>query len=81
MCSQNEDFLEKCHKCLLINICMWCPAHAYLETGELDKPVEYFWGYEQWSIGKDYGGVKPFKGDGWKKHIYNPEGERVINGS
>jgi hypothetical protein len=26
----------------VINLCLWCPAHAYLETGELDMPVESF---------------------------------------
>lgn len=42
MCSDRMDFLEKCHICPIIDLCMWCPAHAYLETGELDRPVEYF---------------------------------------
>jgi radical SAM protein with 4Fe4S-binding SPASM domain len=42
MQSDDKDFLEKCRKCPIINLCMWCPAHAYLETGKLDKPVEYF---------------------------------------
>ena len=26
----------------VVNLCLWCPAHAYLETGELDLPVEDF---------------------------------------
>jgi hypothetical protein len=21
---------------------LWCPAHSYLETGELDTPIDYF---------------------------------------
>ncbi len=42
MRSNRSEFLEKCRVCPLINLCMWCPAHAYLETGELDKPVDYF---------------------------------------
>lgn len=42
MCSDRVDFLEKCHICPIIDLCMWCPAHTYLETGELDRPVEYF---------------------------------------
>ena len=40
--SGRKDFLERCRVCPLINLCLWCAAHAYLETGELDKPVEYF---------------------------------------
>lgn len=40
--SKSQEFLKKCYNCKLINLCMWCPAHAYLETGKLDKPVEYF---------------------------------------
>jgi len=40
--SQNREFLEKCRACPLINLCLWCPAHAHLETGSLDAWVEYF---------------------------------------
>jgi len=42
MRSNNQGFLETCRVCPLINLCLWCPAHAYLETGELDAPVDYF---------------------------------------
>ncbi len=42
MRSHRPEFLESCRSCDLINLCMWCPAHAYLESGELDKPIEYF---------------------------------------
>jgi radical SAM protein with 4Fe4S-binding SPASM domain len=42
MRSDSRDFLEKCRVCPLINLCMWCPAHAHLETGEIDVPVDYF---------------------------------------
>ncbi len=40
--SQNREFLEKCRACPLVNLCLWCPAHAYLETGSLDAWVDYF---------------------------------------
>lgn len=42
MRSDREEFLKQCHQCPLVNLCMWCPAHSHLETGELDNPVEYF---------------------------------------
>jgi len=42
MQSNNKEFLEKCRKCPIINLCIWCPAHAYLESGELDTPIDYF---------------------------------------
>jgi radical SAM protein with 4Fe4S-binding SPASM domain len=42
MCSERVDFLEKCHICPIIDLCMWCPAHAHLETCELDAPAKYF---------------------------------------
>ena len=42
MRSNNEYFLNKCHRCQLFNLCAWCPGNAYLENKELDKPVEYF---------------------------------------
>jgi len=38
----DPEFLEKCRKCSLSNLCLWCPAHAHLEAGELDAWVEYF---------------------------------------
>jgi radical SAM protein with 4Fe4S-binding SPASM domain len=40
--SERREFLETCRKCPLVNLCMWCPAHAALETGEMDAPVAYF---------------------------------------
>lgn len=42
MRSERKEFLETCRVCPFVNLCMWCPAHAYLETGELDTPVDYF---------------------------------------
>jgi radical SAM protein with 4Fe4S-binding SPASM domain len=40
--SSRQDFIQKCRVCPMINLCMWCPAHAHLETGFLDMPVDYF---------------------------------------
>jgi radical SAM protein with 4Fe4S-binding SPASM domain len=42
MRSDRKEFLNTCRVCPWVNLCMWCPAHAYLETGELDAPVDYF---------------------------------------
>ncbi|MFH0845433.1 MAG: radical SAM protein [Pseudomonadota bacterium] len=42
LCSNRRQFLETCKGCHLINLCMWCPALAHLETGDLDMPVDYF---------------------------------------
>lgn len=42
MRSSRREFLEKCRVCPLINLCLWCPAHSHLETGEMDSWVEYF---------------------------------------
>jgi radical SAM protein with 4Fe4S-binding SPASM domain len=39
---ENPEFLQKCRRCALINLCLWCPAHAALETGAMDEWVEYF---------------------------------------
>lgn len=40
--SNKEVFLKKCRSCSIINLCIWCPAHSYLETKEMDTPVDYF---------------------------------------
>ncbi|MFA5879664.1 MAG: radical SAM protein [Candidatus Margulisiibacteriota bacterium] len=42
MRSQNQEFLNKCRKCPIINLCLWCPAHAHLETGKMDDVIDYF---------------------------------------
>jgi radical SAM protein with 4Fe4S-binding SPASM domain len=40
--SKRKEFLETCRKCALVNLCLWCPAHAHLETGLLDGTTPYF---------------------------------------
>ena len=40
--SDNPEFHSKCHSCNIVNLCLWCPAHAYLETGVSDKWVDNF---------------------------------------
>jgi len=42
MRSQNAEFLERCRRCPIINLCLWCPAHAHLESGRMDDWCEYF---------------------------------------
>jgi radical SAM protein with 4Fe4S-binding SPASM domain len=40
--STSPTFLERCRKCPIVNLCLWCPAHAHLETGEMDGFSQYF---------------------------------------
>lgn len=42
MKTNNNGFLENCRLCPLMNLCQWCPAHAYLECGRMDEWCEYF---------------------------------------
>ena len=42
MCTSNVEFTERCGICRIQNLCLGCPAHAWLETGDVDKPAEYF---------------------------------------
>ena len=42
MRSSRKEFLEKCRVCSIINLCLWCPAHSHLETGQMDSVVDYF---------------------------------------
>ena len=37
-----EGFLARCARCRIVNLCLWCPANAYLETGEVDASVDKF---------------------------------------
>ena len=40
--SDSQDFREHCRTCPLINLCLWCPANAYMEVGRMDGRSEYF---------------------------------------
>lgn len=40
--SRNATFLQTCQTCQIANLCLSCPAHAYLETGEMDGQTPYF---------------------------------------
>ena len=40
--SINKGFLENCCDCSIVDLCLWCPANAYLETGAMDSYVDYF---------------------------------------
>lgn len=40
--TNNNEFLEKCRLCPLMNFCQWCPATAHLECGRMDEWCEYF---------------------------------------
>lgn len=40
--SGTPSFLERCRRCPIINLCLWCPAHAHLECGQMDGWNEYF---------------------------------------
>lgn len=42
MQSSDPEFIKNCGACALVNLCIWCPAHAFLETGHMDKPCRYF---------------------------------------
>ena len=42
MRSPRREFLERCRHCPIVNLCLWCPAHSWLETGEMDTPIDYF---------------------------------------
>jgi len=38
----DEKFLSTCRVCPLVNLCLWCPAHGYLESGRMDSWNESF---------------------------------------
>ncbi|MFH2059633.1 MAG: radical SAM protein [Pseudomonadota bacterium] len=40
--SDNKSFKENCMNCDISSFCLWCPANADLEIGELDGHVQYF---------------------------------------
>ncbi len=39
--AENEDYLERCARCFLRELCDQCPARSWVEHGTLDTPVDY----------------------------------------
>lgn len=39
--AENPEYLKRCAKCYLKNLCGQCPAQSWMEYGTLDTPVEY----------------------------------------
>lgn len=40
--SDKKEFVDNCRDCSLFDICLWCPANAFLEEGEMDTHIDYF---------------------------------------
>jgi radical SAM protein with 4Fe4S-binding SPASM domain len=40
--TRDAAYFETCATCGLVDLCLWCPAHAYLEIGSLTRPVDEF---------------------------------------
>jgi len=40
--SRNAVFRQTCRVCPIINLCLSCPAHTHLETGEMDGQTPHF---------------------------------------
>ncbi len=40
--TRNPVYLQTCRVCPIVNLCLSCPAHTYLETGEMDGQTPYF---------------------------------------
>ncbi len=38
----SQELRDTCRICPYVNLCLWCPAHAYLETGAMDRHVPFF---------------------------------------
>lgn len=70
MRTRNKQILEKCKTCHIVNLCMWCPAHAYLETGKLDEPVDYFCQVAH-ARAEALGGAANGRKNRYGKHLHN----------
>ena len=40
--TDDKTLLKSCKSCPYVNLCLWCPAHAYLETGSMEGETPYF---------------------------------------
>lgn len=38
----NPEYAETCGNCSVFNLCPWCVANSYLESGRFDRKSEYF---------------------------------------
>jgi radical SAM protein with 4Fe4S-binding SPASM domain len=51
--SERFTTASRCRDCSLRPICRTCPAKAYLETGDREKPVDYFCKLAQFTLEQD----------------------------
>jgi radical SAM protein with 4Fe4S-binding SPASM domain len=42
MHTRDETLLRACKSCAILELCLWCPANAHLETGSLEGTTPYF---------------------------------------
>lgn len=42
MRTSDPEYVGKCRSCAIVNLCICCPAHAYLERGRMDAWCDYF---------------------------------------
>lgn len=42
--SCDKHMVQDCRKCRIVNLCLSCPAHTYLETGRMECETPYFCG-------------------------------------
>lgn len=40
--TRSPAVLQSCKSCPITNLCLWCPATAYLETGDMEGEAAYF---------------------------------------
>lgn len=56
--TDNPDYLNRCGRCLLRNLCDQCPAKSWTESGKLDVPVQYLCDITH-ELGRSLGLLKP----------------------
>jgi radical SAM protein with 4Fe4S-binding SPASM domain len=42
MTASDPETMLQCNQCQIFNLCLWCPANAYLEFGKLEYRSDYF---------------------------------------
>lgn len=40
--AKNSDYLARCARCFLSDLCDQCPARSWMESGTLDTPIEHY---------------------------------------
>jgi len=70
--ASHSEYLERCAQCFIKGLCEQCPAKSWMESGDLETPVEYLCEvahFQAEDLGLLYPGEKAWTVKDWKTRV------------